>query len=78
MVLPSPYPGVGGAAYARVKHPAVYWVTVGLLISTARLLASYGSVMEARGLGGALPAPHRRLEAIRVTEPEFMNGRCAP
>ncbi|MEU6221218.1 hypothetical protein ABZ845_27475 [Streptomyces sp. NPDC047022] len=28
---------VGGAAYARAKHPATYWSTVGLPASTVRL-----------------------------------------
>ncbi|MFJ3193394.1 FtsK/SpoIIIE domain-containing protein [Streptomyces griseoviridis] len=40
----------GGAAYTRAHHPGVYWSTVGLPLSTARLLSSYGSVMEACGL----------------------------
>ncbi|MFR9789059.1 FtsK/SpoIIIE domain-containing protein [Streptomyces sp. MB22_4] len=40
----------GGAAYTRARHPGVYWSTVGLPLSTARLLGSYGSVMEACGL----------------------------
>src|SRR5689334_12503640 len=55
----------GGAAYARVKHPGVYWSTVGLPISTARLLSSYSSVMEACGL---TVAPSRlRVLAIKAT-----------
>ncbi len=37
----------GGAAYARTRHPGIYWSTVGLPVSTARLLGSYNSVMEA-------------------------------
>src|ERR1044072_319691 len=41
---------VGGAAYLRARHPAAYWSTVGLPISTARLLGAYGSVMDACGL----------------------------
>ncbi|BBC96158.1 conjugal transfer protein TraS [Streptomyces rochei] len=40
----------GGAAYTRARHPGVYWSTVGLPLSTVRLLGSYGSVMEACGL----------------------------
>ncbi|PNG20118.1 FtsK/SpoIIIE domain-containing protein [Streptomyces cahuitamycinicus] len=55
----------GGAAYARAKHPGVYWSTVGLPISTARLLSSYGSVMEACGL---TVAPTRlRVLAVKAT-----------
>jgi S-DNA-T family DNA segregation ATPase FtsK/SpoIIIE len=55
----------GGAAYARAKHPGVYWSTVGLPISTARLLSSYGSVMEACGL---TVAPSRlRMLAVKAT-----------
>ncbi|MCM2420209.1 FtsK/SpoIIIE domain-containing protein [Streptomyces sp. RKAG293] len=54
----------GGAAYARAQHPAVYWSAVGLPVSTARLLASYGSVMEACGL---TVAPSRlRMLAVRA------------
>lgn len=55
----------GGAAYARAKHPGVYWSTVGLPISTARLLGSYNSVMEACGL---TVAPSRlRVLAVKAT-----------
>ncbi|MGX5214319.1 FtsK/SpoIIIE domain-containing protein [Streptomyces violaceus] len=55
----------GGAAYARAKHPGVYWSTVGLPISTARLLSSYSSVMEACGL---TVAPSRlRMLAVKAT-----------
>ncbi|MEU9339093.1 FtsK/SpoIIIE domain-containing protein [Streptomyces sp. NPDC048290] len=55
----------GGAAYARSRHPAVYWMTVGLLIASVRLLASYGSVMEACGL---TVAPSRlRVLAVKAT-----------
>ncbi|BAC71446.1 conjugal transfer protein TraS [Streptomyces avermitilis] len=55
----------GGAAYTRAKHPGVYWSTVGLLISTARLLSSYSSVMEACGL---TVAPSRlRVLAVKAT-----------
>ncbi|MEU4170958.1 FtsK/SpoIIIE domain-containing protein [Streptomyces sp. NPDC026665] len=55
----------GGAAYARAKHPGVYWSTVGLPISTARLLGSYSSVMEACGL---TVAPSRlRVLAVKAT-----------
>ncbi|MFD7506040.1 FtsK/SpoIIIE domain-containing protein [Streptomyces sp. NPDC059850] len=50
---------VGGAAYLRARHPAAYWSTVGLPISTARLLGSYGSVMDACGL----TVPPSRLRA---------------
>ncbi|MFF7374548.1 FtsK/SpoIIIE domain-containing protein [Streptomyces massasporeus] len=55
----------GGAAYARANHPGVYWSTVGLPISTSRLLSSYGSVMEACGL---TVAPSRlRMLAVKAT-----------
>ncbi|MFE2064043.1 FtsK/SpoIIIE domain-containing protein [Streptomyces sp. NPDC059467] len=55
----------GGAAYTRAKHPAVYWSAVGGPISTARLLSSYGSVMEACGL---TVAPSRlRVLAVKAT-----------
>ncbi|MFV2118233.1 tyrosine-type recombinase/integrase [Streptomyces sp. Act-28] len=55
----------GGAAYARAKHPAVYWSAVGLPVSTVRLLGSYGSVMEACGL---TVAPSRlRVLAVKAT-----------
>ncbi|MBY8885012.1 conjugal transfer protein TraS [Streptomyces sp. PTM05] len=54
---------VGGAAYLRAKHPAAYWSTAGLPVSTARLIGSYGSVMEACGL---TVAPSRlRVLAVR-------------
>ncbi|MFI1965842.1 FtsK/SpoIIIE domain-containing protein [Streptomyces pathocidini] len=55
----------GGAAYTRARHPGVYWSAVGLPISTARLLSSYGSVMEACGL---TVAPSRlRALAVKAT-----------
>lgn len=55
----------GGAAYTRAKHPRVYWPTVGLPIFTARLLGSYGSVMEACGL---TVAPSRlRVLVVKAT-----------
>lgn len=40
----------GGAAYARVKAPTVYWSAVGLPIATVRFAASYTSTMDACGL----------------------------
>ncbi|MET8248241.1 FtsK/SpoIIIE domain-containing protein [Streptomyces sp. NPDC005202] len=55
----------GGAAYARARHPGVYWSTIGLPISTVRLLSSYSSVMEACGL---TVAPSRlRVLAVKAT-----------
>ncbi|GHF96412.1 FtsK/SpoIIIE domain-containing protein [Streptomyces thermodiastaticus] len=60
----------GGAAYARAKHPAVYWSTVGLPVSTVRLLSSYGSVMEACGLTVA-PSRLRTLAMRAVTRREI-------
>ncbi|MGW7753363.1 FtsK/SpoIIIE domain-containing protein [Streptomyces violaceusniger] len=53
---------VGGAAYLRARHPAAYWSTIGMPISTARLLGSYGSVMDACGL----TVPPSRLRALAV------------
>ncbi|MEU9605080.1 FtsK/SpoIIIE domain-containing protein [Streptomyces sp. NPDC048057] len=54
-----------GATYARARHPGLYWLAVGLPISTARLIGSYGSVMEACGL---TVAPSRlRVMAVRAT-----------
>jgi len=55
----------GGAAYTRAQHPAVYWSTVGLPVSTARLIGSYASVMDACGLT-VTPSRLRAL-AIRAT-----------
>ncbi|SED60332.1 DNA segregation ATPase FtsK/SpoIIIE, S-DNA-T family [Streptomyces misionensis] len=55
----------GGAAYTRTRHPGVYWSTVGLPLSAARLLGSYGSVMEACGL--TLPPSRLRALAIKAT-----------
>ncbi|AUH42007.1 FtsK/SpoIIIE domain-containing protein [Streptomyces sp. CMB-StM0423] len=40
----------GGVAYLRARHPAAYWSTVGMPLSSVRLLGSYGSVMESCGL----------------------------
>ena len=54
----------GGAAYLRAQQPAVYWSLIGLPVSTARLLGSYTSVMDACGL---TVAPSRlRALAIRA------------
>ncbi|MCH0561040.1 FtsK/SpoIIIE domain-containing protein [Streptomyces sp. MUM 16J] len=55
----------GGAAYTRARHPGVYWSTVGLPLSTARLLGSYGSVMEACGL--TMQPSRLRALAVRAT-----------
>ncbi|MEW2271789.1 FtsK/SpoIIIE domain-containing protein [Streptomyces griseofuscus] len=59
----------GGAAYARAKHPAAYWSTIGLPVSTVRLLSSYGSVMEACGLTVA-PSRLRVLAMKAMTQRE--------
>ncbi|MEU0332360.1 FtsK/SpoIIIE domain-containing protein [Streptomyces sp. NPDC006193] len=59
----------GGAAYARAKHPAAYWSTVGLPASTIRLLSSYGSVMEACGLT-VTPSRLRALAVKAMTQRE--------
>lgn len=55
----------GGAAYTRAKYPAVYWSAVGGPISTARLLGSYSSVMEACGL--TVPPSRLRVLAVKAT-----------
>jgi S-DNA-T family DNA segregation ATPase FtsK/SpoIIIE len=55
----------GGAAYARGRHPALYWSTVGGPISTVRLLSSYASVMEACGL--TVQPSRLRVLAMRAT-----------
>jgi S-DNA-T family DNA segregation ATPase FtsK/SpoIIIE len=55
----------GGAAYARAQHPGIYWSTVGLPISTARLLTSYSSVMEACGL--TVASSRLRVMAVKAT-----------
>ncbi|MGW1809960.1 FtsK/SpoIIIE domain-containing protein [Streptomyces sp. NPDC002078] len=48
--LGGPLAAIGGAAYTRHAHPALYWSTVGLPVSVARLVASYSSTMDACGL----------------------------
>ncbi|MFI0810562.1 FtsK/SpoIIIE domain-containing protein [Streptomyces echinatus] len=55
----------GGVAYTRARHPGIYWSTVGLPLSTARLLGSYGSVMEACGL--TVQPSRLRALAVRAT-----------
>jgi S-DNA-T family DNA segregation ATPase FtsK/SpoIIIE len=60
----------GGAAYTRAKHPDVYWSTVDLPISTARLLNSYSSVMETCGLTVA-PSRLRVLAVKAATRREI-------
>ncbi|MFF2250362.1 FtsK/SpoIIIE domain-containing protein [Streptomyces sp. NPDC058142] len=63
--LGGPPAAIGGAVYARKAHPAVYWSTVGLASSVARLMASYSSTMDACGL---TIAPSRlRALAVRAT-----------
>jgi S-DNA-T family DNA segregation ATPase FtsK/SpoIIIE len=55
----------GGAAYLRAEQPAAYWSMVGLPLSTARLLGSYTSVMDACGL--TVPPSRLRALAVRAT-----------
>ncbi|WFB07791.1 conjugal transfer protein TraS [Streptomyces sp. LX-29] len=55
---------VGGAAYLRASHPAAYWSTIGLPVSTVRLLGSYGSVMDSCGL--TVPPSRLRVWATRA------------
>lgn len=63
--LGGPLAAIGGAVYARKAHPAAYWATVGLPLSAARLMASYGSTMDACGL---IVEPSRlRALAVRAT-----------
>ncbi|MEV7791749.1 FtsK/SpoIIIE domain-containing protein [Streptomyces sp. NPDC087512] len=59
----------GGAAYTRAKYPAAHWSAVGLPITTARLLGSYGSVMDACGLTVA-PSRLRALTMKATTRCE--------
>ncbi|MYW14565.1 conjugal transfer protein TraS [Streptomyces sp. SID2955] len=61
---------IGGAAYARRAHPAVYWSTVGLPVSVARLLASYSSTMDACGLT-VEPSRWRALAVKATTRREI-------
>ncbi|MCQ4083158.1 FtsK/SpoIIIE domain-containing protein [Streptomyces sp. RB6PN25] len=55
----------GGAAYLRAKHPAAFWCSVGLPVSTAKLLVSYGSVMDSCGL--TVQPSRLRAFAVRAT-----------
>ncbi|KAB8161823.1 conjugal transfer protein TraS [Streptomyces sp. 3MP-14] len=55
----------GGAALARERYPRLYWSTVGLPWSAARLLATYSSVMDACGL--TVPPSRLRALAVRAT-----------
>ncbi|MCU7823197.1 FtsK/SpoIIIE domain-containing protein [Kitasatospora sp. DSM 101779] len=55
----------GGAVYLKARHPSAYWCTFGLAGTTARLLGSYGAVMDSCGL---TVAPSRlRVLAVRAT-----------
>jgi DNA segregation ATPase FtsK/SpoIIIE, S-DNA-T family len=66
MEVGGPLAGLGaGAAYLRAHRPAAYWSTVGLPVSVARLLGSYGSVMDACGL--TVPPSRLRVLATRAT-----------
>ncbi|MER5302028.1 FtsK/SpoIIIE domain-containing protein [Streptomyces lasiicapitis] len=58
----------GGAAYTRARHPRVYWSTVGMPLSAARLIGTYGSVMEACGL--TVTPSRLRVLAARATRGE--------
>ncbi|WP_125263545.1 FtsK/SpoIIIE domain-containing protein [Streptomyces alboflavus] len=58
----------GGAAYTRARHPGVYWSTVGMPLSAARLIGTYGSVMEACGL--TVTPSRLRVLAARATRGE--------
>ncbi|MFG2495671.1 FtsK/SpoIIIE domain-containing protein [Streptomyces caniferus] len=65
MELGGPLVAIGGAAYARKAHPTAYWTTVGLPLSVVRLLASYGSTMDACGL--TVEPSQLRALAVRAT-----------
>ncbi|MFD9717941.1 FtsK/SpoIIIE domain-containing protein [Streptomyces sp. NPDC059076] len=59
----------GGAAWARTRHPALYWLVVGLPLSVVRVLISYGSVMDSCGLAVA-PSRLRVLVVTAATRRE--------
>ncbi|GAB2575642.1 FtsK/SpoIIIE domain-containing protein [Streptomyces capparidis] len=59
-----------GAAVARVKAPSVYWATVGLPVTVARVSSSYRNVMDACGLT-VQPTRLRRLIA-KATDCEVL------
>lgn len=63
--LGGPLAAIGGAVYARKAYPAVYWATVGLPLSAARLVVSYGSTMDACGL--TVEPSRLRALAVRAT-----------
>ncbi|MFJ8800992.1 FtsK/SpoIIIE domain-containing protein [Streptomyces sp. NPDC102487] len=63
--LGGPLALLGGAVYARKAHPAVYWATVGLPSSVARLVGSYSSTMDACGL--TVQPSRLRALAVRAT-----------
>lgn len=63
--LGGPLALLGGAIYARKAHPAVYWATVGLPASVARLVGSYSSTMDACGL--TVQPSRLRALAVRAT-----------
>ncbi|MEU1200985.1 FtsK/SpoIIIE domain-containing protein [Streptomyces sp. NPDC005813] len=56
---------IGGAVYTRKAHPSVYWATVGLPSSVARLVGSYSSTMDACGL--TVQPSRLRALAVRAT-----------
>ncbi|MDK1476990.1 FtsK/SpoIIIE domain-containing protein [Streptomyces sp. 549] len=60
----------GGAAWARARHPALYWNTLGLPLSVLRLLTSYGSVMDSCGLT-VTPSRLRVLATYATTRREI-------
>ncbi|MFI5994813.1 FtsK/SpoIIIE domain-containing protein [Streptomyces sp. NPDC051362] len=63
--LGGPLALLGGAVYARKAHPSVYWATVGLPSSVARLVGSYSSTMDACGL--TVQPSRLRALAVRAT-----------
>ncbi|GGO47927.1 conjugal transfer protein TraS [Streptomyces daqingensis] len=64
---------LGTAVLLRWRRPAWYWLTFGALVAVVRLLARYGSVMEACGL--TVPPSRLRLLLARATRSEVPGSR---
>ncbi|OAR23900.1 conjugal transfer protein TraS [Streptomyces sp. ERV7] len=54
----------GTAAYLRAKHQPAYWAAFGLPAASARLIGSYGSVMDSCGL--TVPPSRWRAFAVQA------------
>ncbi|MHA6762101.1 FtsK/SpoIIIE domain-containing protein [Streptacidiphilus sp. PAMC 29251] len=66
----------GGAVYARERHPRVYWSTVGLPLTVARIRHDWAETMEACGLSAEPPmwrviAARRGEAEIKPTAPKL-------